>query len=253
MTEVERIIKQGILPESFFHDEVRDDYLVKVEMKKVWAVEIDLFLKFSEICNRHGLRFWGDGGTLLGAVRHNGFIPWDDDMDLIMPREDYNKLMDFGPEEFNAPYFLQNPHTDPNYGYSFAKLRNDNTTCIPEVFQKAGFNHGIYIDIFPLDYINLGTFEDDKAAITEHIMRNSSYMKRNSVEMLNERQLENFKKYQTNDPIKEYDAIQTICSNLAYNGSEYVANCTITSLKSSAQIWKSEWFAETVMHKFENI
>lgn len=253
MTESERIIKEGILPASFFQEEVRDEYLVKAEMKKVWAIEIDLFLKFSEVCNLHGLRFWGDGGTLLGAVRHNGFIPWDDDMDLIMPREDYNILMKIGPKAFCEPYFLQTPHTDPNYGYSFAKLRNSNTTCMPRIFQKSGFNHGIHIDIFPLDYLNLDNFEDDKAAITEHIMRNSSFMKRNSIELLNERQLQNFKKYQTDNPAKEYDAIQAICSNPQYIGSEHVANCTVTSLKSSAQIWKAKWFAETIMHKFENI
>ena len=253
MTESERIIEQGILPESFFKEEVRCDFLVTEKRKKIWAIELDIYLKFVEVCKKHHLKFWCDGGTLLGAVRHNGFIPWDDDMDIIMPREDYNKLMAIGPKEFCEPYFLQTPHTDPNYGYSFAKLRNSHTTCIPKVFAKAGFNHGIHIDIFPLDELNLDTFEQDKAKITEHIMKCSSFMKRHSVEFLNERQLENFRKYQTDDPVREYDMIQKIASNPDYKGSEYVANCTVTSLKSSAQIWKASWFDTTIMHLYETI
>lgn len=253
MTECERIIKEGILPKSFFDEEVRCDFLVTEKRKKIWAIEMDLYLKFAEVCKKYGLKFWGDGGTLLGAVRHSGFIPWDDDLDFIMPRDDYNKLMEIGKKEFGYPYFLQTPHTDPNYGYSFAKLRNSNTTCFPNIFKKSGFNHGIFIDIFPLDFVNLDNFDVEKLRITECIMRNSSYMKRNSVELLNERQLENFRKYQTDNPAEEYDVIHRIASNPDYKGSEYVANCTVTSLRSSAQIWKASWFDTTVMHQFETI
>lgn len=253
MTECERIIEKGILPESFFEEETRCDFLVTEKRKKIWAVEIELFLKLMEVCMKNNLKVWGDGGTLLGAVRHNGFIPWDDDIDVIMPREDYNKLMEIGDKVFSGQFFLQTPHSDPNYGYSFAKLRNSNTTCIPQVFCKAGFNHGIHIDIFPLDFLCLDTFEEDKRRITECIMKNSSFMKRNSVELLNERQLENYQKYQTDNPSREYDNIQKIASNPNYKGSEYVANCTVTSLKSSAQIWKTSWFDTTIMHQFETI
>ena len=101
--------------------------------------------------------------------------------------------------------------------------------------------------------IRLDTFEDDKRAITECIMKCSSYMKRNAVEMLNERQMANFRAYWTDQPAEEYDKIQQIASNPAYAGSEHVANATVTSLKSSAQIWRAEWFDHTVMHPFETI
>lgn len=253
MTECERIVNCGIIPASFLKEEVRCEFLITKERKKLWTVLIDLFIKFAEVCQKYDLKYWADGGTMLGAVRHNGFIPWDDDLDVMMPREDYNRLMEIGPAEFNAPYFFQTPHTDPNYAYSFAKLRNSNTSCIPRVFQKAGFNHGIPIDIFPLDYINMETFDEDMRRISDHIMRCSSYMKRNSIDLLNERQMECFRKYKTKYPAYEYDQIQAIASNPNYYGSEDVADSVVTIFKPSARIWKASWFEKTIMHKFEMI
>ena len=129
MTECERIIAAGILPESFFREEVRCDYLVTEEYKKIWAVEIDLLLKLDSICRKHGLRYFLMYGSLLGAVRHGGFVPWDDDLDVIMPRDDYEKLQSLA-SEFEHPYFLQNPYTDSESFFSNTRLRNSNTYWI---------------------------------------------------------------------------------------------------------------------------
>ena len=253
MTECERIIEQGILPEYFFNEEVRCDFLVTSKRKKIWAIEIELFLELSRVCKKHNLRFWGDGGTLLGAVRHNGFIPWDDDIDVVMPRQDYLRLLEIGNSEFKHPFFLQTPYTDPGYFFSFTKLRNSNTTGISNALIRSGFNQGIFIDIFPLDYINPDTFEDDKKRITECIMKASSYMKRNSLDLLDDRQLDNYCRYHTDNPLLEYEKMQAIAMNPQYANSEYVANCMFVAIKSSAQIWKRSWFEKTINHKFETI
>ena len=140
---------------SFFSSEERDGFFVSAAMKRVWAVELDLLNEFSTVCDRHGLKWFVHAGTMLGAVRHHGFIPWDDDIDVVMPRDDYERLCALGPSEFSHPYFFQNEYTDRFFARNFSRLRNSETTAIIErerVFNYP-FNQGIFIDIFPMDHI----------------------------------------------------------------------------------------------------
>lgn len=148
-------------PDSFFDEEVRDDYLVTSETKMIWAVLLDLLNEFQKVCDKHKLRWWADGGTLLGAVRHKGMIPWDDDIDVMMFREDYNKLCEIGTKEFHYPYFFQTEETDKGSIRGHIQIRNSETTAIlnSEWNQKYPFNQGIFIDVFPLD--NIPDNDDD--------------------------------------------------------------------------------------------
>lgn len=141
----------GKLSSDFFKEEVRSGYLVSEQMKKVWAIELDMVQKFVEVCEKYDLEYFMDGGTLLGAVRHKGFIPWDDDIDLIMPRKDYNKLLEIAPREFKSPYFLQSTMTENGFFRTHAQLRNSNTTGFIPIDRNKDINRGIFMDIFVLD------------------------------------------------------------------------------------------------------
>ncbi len=141
------------LPDQFFQPEIRCNYYVSSKMKKVWAVELDLLRKFTEVCEKHNLSYFMDGGTLLGAVRHKGFIPWDDDADVIMPREDYNKLWSIASEEFKEPYYFQTTLSENKFFRSHAQLRNSYTTGFIDEDKNKDINRGIFIDIFVLDNI----------------------------------------------------------------------------------------------------
>ena len=120
-------------------------------MNELQKVELDLFRCFVETCEKLELPYFLVCGSALGAARHGGFIPWDDDMDVGMYREDYNKFMELAPAILPEGIFLQNYKTDPAFPATFAKLRNSNTTYIEKSMSKLKINHGIYLDIFPLD------------------------------------------------------------------------------------------------------
>lgn len=152
MTECERIINTGLIDSSFLEEETRCEYTISPKMKKVWAIELDLLREFEKICSKYNLRYWVGFGTLLGAIRHHGFIPWDDDMDVWMPREDYDRLLSLN-IQLDQPYFLQTTLNDVDYYSSFARIRNGNTTGVL-VSKNNKCNNGIYIDIYPLDGLN---------------------------------------------------------------------------------------------------
>jgi len=144
---------KGFLKEQTF--QVPFSYTVTAKMKKVWAVELDLLQEFIRVCEENGLTYYADGGTLLGAARHGGFIPWDDDMDLAMPRKDYDRLNELAPKVFRHPYFWQSPATERDSVFGWCQLRNSETTGISCSTRKYGysFHQGIAIDIFPLDFL----------------------------------------------------------------------------------------------------
>lgn len=120
-------------------------------MNELQKVELELFKVFKQICEKLNLNYFLVCGSALGAARHGGFIPWDDDMDVGMYREDYNKFMEQAPALLPEGIFLQNYKSDPKFPYVFAKLRNSNTTYIEKTTAHINMNQGIYIDIFPLD------------------------------------------------------------------------------------------------------
>ena len=143
------------LPEGYLDEEVRDGFTVTPDRKKVWAVELDLLAETFRVCDKYGITVFADAGTMLGAVRHKGFIPWDDDIDLVLSRPDYEKLCEVAPKEFKHPYFFQTEETDPGSGRGHAQLRNSETTGILKKEQEVRytFNQGIFIDFFPYDNV----------------------------------------------------------------------------------------------------
>lgn len=251
MTECERIIKQDILPESFFEEEVRCGSLVTKERKKIWAVLLDLLIKFDGVCKKYGLTYYLTDGTLLGAVRHKGFIPWDDDIDVSMPRDDYEKLQTLG-YEFSDPYFLQTPYTDKNYFYSFIKIRNSNTTGLSKAFQYQGFNDGLFLDVLPIDEVEPKQGELVYKRIKQLTVGNSAYMKLSNPNYSKEELVEIGKIANVN-PLQSYNEIQRLAS--MFNGSRqnYVSHWVTTMDPFQKKVWFSEDFDNTIEWEFEGL
>ena len=110
---------------------------------------LKILLAVDKVCKEHGLRYYIMAGTMLGAVRHKGFIPWDDDLDIGMPRADYDLLMSHSKEWLPKPYEAVCAENDPNYPLPFAKIQDADTTLIERMHLK--YLGGIYLDVFPLD------------------------------------------------------------------------------------------------------
>ncbi len=242
------------LDEKFYQKETRCGYEVSEKMKKVWAVELNLLEYFDQLCREHNLRYFVDYGTLLGAVRHQGFIPWDDDIDIVMLRDDYEKLKLIAQDEVSSPYFFQNSYTDIMI-WALAKLRDSRTTAIEYPDFPPEFNQGIFLDIFPLDdapddaamkpvvgemqreiWLSIVDPEGLKRLLDQGYR--TSMDKEILIELL---------KMQIRERMKMFED---------FNASQFGASskiCFITSRFMGAPIMQREWYSDVVYLPFENM
>lgn len=122
------------------------------EIERLWQTELEIMDVVHSFCKEHNLKYSLAYGTLLGAIRHKGFIPWDDDMDICMPRKDYDKLIELWEKNPPKGFVLQNKNNSPEFSQNFTKIRKENTTFL--YFEKETqfrYHKGIFIDIFPGD------------------------------------------------------------------------------------------------------
>lgn len=142
-------------PNSYFEDEIRAGYYIDAKMKSSWAAQLEVLLEIDRICQKYHIQYFAEWGTLLGTVRHGGFIPWDDDMDISMKREDYERFLKLAPNEFPEDYEILNYRNQEEYWDVMSRVLNANFMSFEseflEKYHNCPFANGV--DIFPLDYV----------------------------------------------------------------------------------------------------
>lgn len=263
---------QITLPDRYLEEEVRCGYLVTSEVKGLWAVCLDLLESFKKVCAKYHLRYFAAYGTLIGAMRHNGFIPWDDDLDLVMPRKDYEELCRHA-EEFKYPYFLQMEKNDVGFSRPFARLRNSETTAVQKIEdfgKRIHYNQGIFIDIFPID-----SFPDDEKDL-ELFVSKTTQLKNKMLKF--SRWSTRYIRYQDEKSrLKIKEKVRYFISLILQFSMERLKlqNPYVRQLDKASQsfndsntglcgvpyiwkagkkwVWKKEWFEETIEVPFEMI
>lgn len=141
----------------------------KTLLRRVQLTQLEIAREIKRVCEENDIRFFLLGGTYLGAVRHQGFIPWDDDMDLGMLRGEYEKFCRIAPEKLGPDYCLQTWYTEPNYGLPFGKVMKRGTVYLESKKSRRLQENGIYVDIFPFDSVPQDLQQRQKLA--KHLLR----------------------------------------------------------------------------------
>ena len=142
--------------DSFFKEEERCGFVVSAKMKHAWAAQLEVLEDLDVICKAHNITYYAAFGTLLGAIRHKGFIPWDDDIDIMMKRKDYERFYEIATHGLPSPYIAYNLHTkEMQRNVYYMRFTNGRQVRFDAPFLKKyhGFPYVIGIDIFPLDVL----------------------------------------------------------------------------------------------------
>lgn len=230
-------------------------------MDLLHQVDMDIAKEVLRICEKHGLTYYMLGGTMLGAIRHKGFIPWDDDIDLGMPRDDYERFLEIAPQELAAHLKLVNYRTDPNYMYYITRILDTDTTVIEERIGNDNKYTHASIDIFPID----GTPNNPIARKIYffRVMYHRALMslcykdsidrkrKRSKKEQLLLWIMEHIPVDKLTTPYKQKCKIDKLLRKQKIQGSKYIGN--IMGAYRTREIVPAEYYGEGAMYPFEDM
>lgn len=269
--------------ENFFKGEERDGFYVEGEMKRAWAAEMEVLMEVDRICEKHNIRYFADSGTLLGAVRHNGYIPWDDDLDIAMFREDFLKFIQVAKAELKPPMMCLNIYQQEKWIEPFGRVVNGvaGIKLTEEHLERYhGCPYSVGVDIFILDDLpsteaafdaaielaewpfSIKSLVETKKEHEEHMEEGAE--KEEAMLLFNERIEEQLQKLEEFCNVK-VDREKDICNQMLKimdglyamameEGSDEVANMPFLKKGAYHAVGRKKvWYREAIRLPFENI
>lgn len=219
-----------------------------INLKELKSVLLELLKEFDRVCKKYNIPYVVFCGTALGTVRHKGFIPWDDDLDVSMLRSDYERFLEVAPGELKGEYYLQ-AEVSENWPMNFSKLRKNNTTCLEKYHPKMkNIHEGIYIDIFPCDNADDREWVRKIQFYASRVTLAKALWKRGYETDSKKKKL--FMACCCLLPLKLF---RKIAIQKKKNDSEYVQTFLACTSRYKKGIYKRSWFTERVEMDFEDM
>lgn len=250
-------------PDSYFEDEIKAGFFVSAKMKSYWAMQIEILGEIDRICRKYHIQYFAEWGTLLGTVRHRGYIPWDDDMDIAMKRMDYEKFRKVLPTELPKGYAVLDYEEEKDYWDVMTRVLNaEFVDCSPEFLDKyhnCPFAGGV--DIFPLDYASRNPEEEQVQKELIDLVK--TVADTNGAGLMNAEELEEWlvhieqasgQKIDRQGNIKN-QLYKIICALYALFGEEEADNIAAMPqrMENGGHLYPKECYADSILMPFENI
>lgn len=250
-------------PHTYFEDEVREGFYVSGIVKRAWAAQLEVLEEVDKVCKKYNIRWFADCGTLLGAIRHGGYIPWDDDLDICMLRADYIRFNEIVEKELPEGYVVLNLNKEEHYFEHLTRVASGHRLNFDDEYLEKyhDFPYAVGIDIFPIDYVADDEEEEEqrKALATMVMAAGDELQEDNSnVEEYKEvlSQIEELcnVRFDYSGCIKQqlFQTAEKLFSIYAYKGGKNVALMPYW-IYFDNHLYPAEYFDKTIMVPFENI
>ena len=250
---------------NYFNGETICDFYVDPMVKRAWAAQLEILTKIIEICNNHNLTYYGFWGTMLGAIRHKGFIPWDDDIDIVMKRKDYDIFLEIAQSELPAKYLVLSPYSQVEWKEQFSRVTNSHSINFSEshLIEFHGFPYITGIDIFPYDYIpdNKEIRDNQLYFLNKTAHARSQFIKTGNIPENDLLELERTFGFEFNRSLHLDNQLLCLFDQISAcfgNESDSKLTCFADRMKSLTEKKKDfyfdkEWFSDVITVPFENI